>query len=329
MNRRELITVLVSAAAWPPFAVGAQAQRAATVPVIGFLSGASPESFALWEEALRKGLAEAKLVESLNFRFESRWARGNFSQLPDLAVDLVRGSPSVIVTNTLPAALAAKAATSAVPVVFVIGEDPIKAGLVASLNRPDANVTGVTNFMNVLGAKRMGLASEIVPTAAQLALLVNQNNPNAEADTADLRAASDALGRKLVVLTASSDAEIEAAFAAGTEQKVGALFVNIDPFFANRRGLFAALASRYAVPTIYPLRDFVAAGGLMSYGANFADAWRQAGAYAARILKGAKPADLPVLQPTKIELVINLNAARALGFNIPPKLLALADEVIE
>jgi putative ABC transport system substrate-binding protein len=329
MNRRELITVLVSAAGWSRFAVSAQAQQAATVPVIGILSGASPESFAPWEEALRKGLAEAKAVESVNFRFESRWARGNFSQLPDLAVDLVRGSPSVIVTNTLPAALAAKAATSVVPVVFVIGEDPVKAGLVASLNRPNANVTGVTNFMNVLGAKRMELASEIVPAAAQLALLVNQKNPNAEADTADLRAASDVLGRKLIVLTASSDAEIEAAFAASIEQKVGALFVNIDPFFASRGGLFAALASRYAVPTIYPLRDFVAAGGLMSYGANFADAWRQAGAYAARILRGAKPADLPVLQPTKIELVINLNAAKALGLNIPPKLLALADEVIE
>jgi putative tryptophan/tyrosine transport system substrate-binding protein len=203
MNRRELITVLVTAAAWPPFAVSAAAQQAATVPVIGILSGGSPETFAPFEEALRKGLAEAKLVESRNFRFEYRWARGNFSQLPDLAVDLARGSPFVIVTNTLPAALAAKAATSAVPVVFVIGEDPIKAGLVASFNRPNANVTGVTNFMNVLGAKRMELASEIVPTAAELALLVNQNNPNAETDTADLRAASDALDRKLLVLTAS------------------------------------------------------------------------------------------------------------------------------
>jgi putative tryptophan/tyrosine transport system substrate-binding protein len=329
MNRRELITVLVTAAAWPPFAASAAAQQAATVPVIGILSGGSPETFAPFEEALRKGLAEAKLVESRNFRFEYRWARGNFSQLPDLAVDLARGSPFVIVTNTLPAALAAKAATSAVPVVFVIGEDPIKAGLVASFNRPNANVTGVTNFMNVLGAKRMELASELVPTAAELALLVNQNNPNAETDTADLRAASDALDRKLLVLTASSDAEIEAAFAASAQQKIGALFVNIDPLFVNRRGLFAALASRYAVPTIYPLRDFVDAGGLMSYGANFADAWRQAGAYSARILRGAKPADLPVLQPTKIELVINLNAAKALGLNIPPKLLALADEVVE
>jgi len=329
MNRREFITVLVSAGAWPAFAVTAAAQQAATVPVIGILSGASPESFTPFQEALRKGLAESGLVENRNFRFEYRWARGNFSQLPDLAVDLARGNPSVIVTNTLPAALAAKAATGAVPVVFVIGEDPIKAGLVASLSRPNANVTGVTNFMNVLGAKRMELASEIVPKAAELALLVNQNNPNAPADTADLRAASDALGRRLVVLTASSDAQIEAAFAAAARQRVGAMFVNIDPFLVNRRGLFAALASRYAVPTIYPLRDFVAAGGLMSYGANFADAWRQAGAYAARIMRGAKPADLPVLQPTKIELVINLNAARAIGLNIPQKLLALADEVIE
>jgi putative tryptophan/tyrosine transport system substrate-binding protein len=235
----------------------------------------------------------------------------------------------VIVTNTLPAAVAAKGATSAVPVVFVIGEDPIRAGLVTSLNRPSANVTGVTNFMNVLGPKRMELASEIVPNAEQIALLVNPNNPNAKIDIADLRTAADALGRKLVLLTANSDPEIESAFTDAAQNKVGALFVNIDPYFVSRREQFAAVASRYNIPTIYPLRDFVAAGGLMSYGSNFADAWRQAGGYVTKILKGTKPGELPVLQPTKIELVINLKAAKALGLKIPQTLLVAADEVIE
>jgi putative ABC transport system substrate-binding protein len=261
--------------------------------------------------------------------FEYRWAQGQFHLLPSLAVDLVGRGPAVIATNTLPAALAAKAATSLIPVVFVVGEDPIKAGLVTSFNRPSANITGMTNFMNVLGAKRLELASEVVPKAEGLALLVNHNNPNAAVDTADLREAADALGRRLLVLTASSDADIEAAFAAVVRHGIGALFVNIDPFFISRREQFAALAARYGVPTIYPLREFVTAGGLMSYGASFANAWRQSGAYAGRILKGAKPADLPVLQPTKIELLINLKSANTLGLNIPPKLLALADEVIE
>ena len=235
----------------------------------------------------------------------------------------------MIVTNTLPAALAAKEATNTIPVVFVIGEDPIKVGLVTSLNRPTANVTGVTNFMNVLGAKRLELAGEVVPKAEAIALLVNRSNPNAEADTSDLRAAADVLGRRVIVLTASSDAEIEEAFHAAVQQSVGALFVNIDTFFFSHRELFAALAARYGIPTIYPLREFVVAGGLMSYGANFANAWRQSGAYAGSIIKGAKPPNLPVLQPTKIELVINLKAASALGLTIPASLLARADEVIE
>jgi putative ABC transport system substrate-binding protein len=246
-----------------------------------------------------------------------------------LATDLVGHRPAVIVTNTLPAALAAKAATSAIPVVFVVGEDPIQVGLVTSLNRPSANVTGVTNFMNVLGAKRMELATELVPQSDGLALLVNQNNPNAEADAADLHVAAEALGKRMVVLKANSDTEIEAAFIAASERKLGALFVNIDPFLFNHRELLALMAARYRLPTIYPLRDFVSAGGLMSYGANFANAWRQAGIYAGKILRGTEPGDLPVLQPTKIELVINLNTAKALGIDVPAKLLARADEVIE
>src|SRR5262245_46028082 len=298
MKRREFIAALGGAAAWPVVASG---QQSAT-PVIGILSGGSPETFAPFQAPLREGLAGAGFVEGKSLAFEYRWAQGHFDRLPDLAVDLVGRRPTVIATNTLPAALAAKGATNAIPVVFVIGEDPVKVGLVTSLNRPSANVTGVTNFMNVLGAKRLELAGEVVPKAEAIALLVNGNNPNAEPDTADLRAAADVLGRRVIVLTASSEAEIEAAFHAAIQHSVGALFVNIDTYFVSHRDHFAALAARYGVPTIYPLREFVDAGGLMSYGANFANAWRQCGGYAGSIIKGAKPANLPVLQPTKIEL---------------------------
>ena len=326
MKRREFITLLGGAATSWPFSAWAQ-QLA--IPVIGFLSGGSPETFAPLEAPFHRGLAEAGFVEGRTLAFEKRWAQGQFDRLPGLAADLVGRAPTVIATNTLPAALAAKAATTAIPIVFVIGEDPVKAGLVASFNRPEGNVTGVTNFMNVLGAKRLELASEVVPKAEVLGLLVNDKNPNAEADTADLRTAANVLGRKLVVLRASSDPEIERVFPAAVQHNIGALFVNIDPFFFSRRGQFAALAARYGIPTIYPLHDFVMAGGLMSYGASFADARRQSGAYAGRILKGAKPAELPVLQPTKIELVINLKTAKALALEMPPTLLARADEVIE
>jgi putative tryptophan/tyrosine transport system substrate-binding protein len=326
MRRRDFIALVSSAAAtWP---LAARAQPAA-MPVIGILSGGSSESFTPLEAAFRKGLAEAGFADGKIPPFEYRWAQGQFDRLPGLAVDLVGRGPAVIATVTLPAALAAKAATGAIPVVFVVGEDPVKVGLVTSLNRPSANVTGISNFMNLLGAKRLELVSEVVPKAEDLALLVNPKNPNAEADTADLRAAADALGRRLHVLTASSDAEIEAAFAAAVQYSVGALFVDIDPFLFGRREQLAIVAARHGVPTIYPLRDYVAAGGLMSYGANFANAWRQAGAYAGKILKGAKPTDLPVLQPTKFELVINLKTAKTLGLDIPPKVLALADDVIE
>jgi putative ABC transport system substrate-binding protein len=324
MKRREFIAGLGGAVAWP---VIARAQSA--TPVIGILSGGSPETFAPYQAPLREGLAEAGFVEGKNLAFEYRWAQGHFDRLPDLAIDLVGRGPAVIATNTLPAALAAKGATNTIPLVFVIGEDPIKVGLVTSLNRPGANVTGVTNFMNVLGAKRLELAGEVVPKAEVIALLVNGNNPNAEADTADLQVAANVLGRRVIVLTASSEAEIEEAFHAAVQHSVGALFVNIDPYFVSHREQFAALAARYGVPTIYPLREFVDAGGLMSYGANFANAWRQSGEYAGNVIKGAKPANLPVLQPTKIELVINLKTANALGLTVPPSLLARADEVIE
>jgi ABC-type uncharacterized transport system substrate-binding protein len=325
MVRRKLLTLLGSSAvAWP---IAAGAQLSAT-PVIGILGG-SAESFAPFEPVFRRGLNDGGFLDGSTARFESRWANGQVDRLPALAIDLVRQRPTIIATQTLPAALAAKAATSTIPVVFVIGEDPIKVGLVGSLSRPAGNVTGVTNFMNVLGSKRLELVSEAVPTAVVLGLLVNPTNPNAEADTRDLQAAAQALGRQLQVLTAGTDHELETAFATAVEQKVGALFINIDSFLFNRRQEIAALAARYHVPTIHPFREYVAAGGLMSYGASFVDAWHQSGIYVGRILRGAKPGDLPVLQPTKFDLVINLKVAKALGLDIPSTVITRADELTE
>jgi putative ABC transport system substrate-binding protein len=325
MKRREFITVLCGAAVWP---MTAPAQQSA-MPAIGFLSGATAETFEPFAAAFRQGLSEGGFVEGKNVAFEYRWARGQFDRLPSLAADLIGLKPAVIATHTLPSALAAKAATATIPIVFVVGEDPVEAGLVASLNRPGGNVTGVSNFMNVLGPKRLELVSEAVRKDAVLALLVNPNNPNAEPDTKDLQAAADALGRRLEVLSANSEREIEIAFAAAVERKVGALFINTDPFFFRQREQLVALAARYRVPTIYPFREVVVAGGLMSYGASFPKAWRQSGLYIAKILKGAKPAELPVVLPTNLELVINLKTANALGLSIPNTLLGRADEVIE
>ena len=326
MIRREFITLLGGAAvAWPAVT---RAQQPAAL-VIGILMGGWAESFAPFEPAFRKGLNEGGFPDGSNVPFESRRANGQVDRLPALAADLVGRRPAVIATQTLPAALAAKGATSTIPVVFVVGEDPIKVGLVKSLSRPGGNVTGVTNFMNVLGTKRLELVSEAVPTAVVLGLLVNPTNPNAEADTRDLQVAAQALGRRLQVLTAATERELETAFAAAVEQKVGALFINIDSFLFDRREQIAALAARHQVPTIHPFREYVAAGGLMSYGASFVDAWRQAGIYVVRILRGVKPADLPVLQPIKFDMVINLKTAKALGLEVPPSLLARADEVIE
>jgi putative ABC transport system substrate-binding protein len=326
MKRREFITLVGgAAAAWP---VRARAQQPG-MPVLGILTGGTAESFAPFEPAFRKGLNEGGFPAGSNVPFEFGGSNGQVDRLPALAADLVGRRPAVVATQTLPAALAAKGATSTIPIVFVVGEDPIKVGLVKSLSRPGGNVTGVTNFMNVLGTKRLELVSEAVPTAMVLGLLVNPTNPNAQADTGDLQAAAQGLGRRLQVLTAGTERELETAFAAAVEQKVGALFINIDSFLFARREQITALAARHQIPTIHPFREYVAAGGLMSYGASVVDAWRQSGIYVGRILKGSKPADLPVLQPTKFELVINMKAAIALGVEIPPTLLARADEVIE
>jgi putative tryptophan/tyrosine transport system substrate-binding protein len=325
MRRREFISLLGIAAAWP---LAARAQQPAP-PVIGLLAGGSPESFAPNSAGFRQGLQEGGVVEGRNAVIEPRWARGRFDRLPGLAADLIARGPAVIVTQTLPAALAAKAATTTIPIVFVIGEDPVEVSLVHTLNRPGGNVTGLSNFMNLLGAKRLELLAETVPNANALALLVNPNNPNAAPDTKTLQAAAQALGRRIEVLKAASESDLDAAFATIAEQRFGGLFVNIDSFLAARADQVVALAARHRVPASYPLRQFVAAGGLMSYDASFADAFRRAGIYAGRILKGDKPADLPVLQPTRFQLAINLKTAKALGLDIPPKLLALADEVIE
>ncbi len=325
MRRRDFITLLGGAAAWP---LAARAQQAA-MPVVGLLGGGSPESFAPLLASLRQGLQEAGVVDGRNTVIEPRWARGEFDRLPGLAADLAQRRAAVIVTQTLPAALAAKAATTTIPIVFVIGEDPVEVGLVRTLNRPGGNVTGLSNFMNLLGAKRLELLTETVPHANALALLVNPNNPNAEPDTRSLQAAAQALGKRIAVLKAASERELETVFAAIAEQRLSAVFVNIDSFFSAHADQLVGLAARYRVPASYPLRQFVAAGGFMSYDANFADAFRRAGVYAGRILKGDKPADLPVLQPTRFQLVINLKTAKALGLDLPPKLLALADEVIE
>ena len=325
MKRCELIAVICGAALWP---LMAHAQQPAA-PKIGFLGGGSADGFEPLAEAFRQGLREGGYTEGKNVAFEYRWAAGQFERLPRLAIDLVSRRPAVIATQTLPGALAAKASTDTIPIVFVIGEDPIKVGLVASLNRPAGNVTGISNFMNVLGAKRLELVSEAVPKDARLALLVNPNNPNAGPDTKELQTAAAALGRHLEIFQASSERETETAFAAAVERKVGALFINTDPFFFEQREQVVALAARYRVPTIYPFREMVVAGGLMSYGANFPKAWRQAGIYVARILKGAKPNELPVIQPTNLDLVINLRTAKELGLNLPNTLIGRADEIIE
>jgi putative ABC transport system substrate-binding protein len=325
MKRRDFITLLGGATAWP---ITARAQQPA-MSVIGFIGGSSPESFAPNFAALRQGLQEAGFVEGRNAEIEARWARGQFDRLAGFAADLVGRRAAVIVTQTLPAALAAKAATESIPVVFVIGEDPVEVGLVHTLNQPGGNITGLSNFMNLLSSKRLELLSETVPNANPMALLVNPKNPNAEPDTRTLRAAAQALGRRIEVLKATSETEVKNAFATIIEQCLGALFVNIDSFFADRADQLVALAAHHHVPASYPLRQFVAAGGLMSYDANFADAWHRAGIYAGRILRGEKPANLPVLQPTRFDLAVNLKTARELGLDIPPKVLALANEVIE
>ena len=327
MKRRAFITLVGSAAAWP---LAARAQQSA-MPVIGFLDSKSPEGSAHLVAEFRRGLNGSAFIEGQNVAIEFRWAQNNYDQLPALAADLVRRRVDVIAATGGPAALAAKAASPTIPIVFRVAADPIAAGLVASLSRPGGNVTGVTSLNLEVGPKRLEFLHELVPTATIMAALVNPTNPsNAEIlSMRDLQATARLLGLQLHLLHASSDADIDAVFATLTELRAAGLVIGTDALFTSRDEKLAALGLRFRMPTIYQWREFVAAGGLMSYGGSFADSYRLAGVYTGRILKGEKPADLPVQQATKLELFINLKTAKALGITVPPTLLALADEVIE
>jgi putative tryptophan/tyrosine transport system substrate-binding protein len=327
MKRRDFIAGLGSAAAWP---LRARAQQSA-LPVIGYLSGWSAGDAIDYVASFRRGLAETGYIEDQNVTIEYRWAEGHFDRLPGLVADLVRRRVAVIaVANTTASALAAKAATQTIPIIFNIGSNPVEIGLVTSLNRPGGNLTGVTDLQTAVVAKRSEMLHELVPAATPIVFLVNPTNAAlAEADTREAQVAADALGVRLLVLNASSPSEIETGFATLVLERAGALLTNSDTYFMTRRVQLAVLAARHAVPAIYAYPENAMAGGLMSYGTNILDTTRQAGVYTGRILKGEKPADLPVQQSTKIELVINLKTAKALGLTIPETLLATADRVIE
>jgi putative ABC transport system substrate-binding protein len=325
IRRRQLITLLGGAAAWP---LGARAQQAA-MPVIGLLSPLAPESSGHLLDAFRRGIGESSYVEGQNVAIEYRLA-GGFDRLPELAMSLARSQVSVIAASGGEAAVAAKTATQTIPIAFIVPEDPVKLGLVASLARPGGNATGLNFFTAEVNAKRLGLLRELVPAAARVAVLINPSNAtNTSSMLTELEPAARALGLQVQIFKASTSREIDAAFAALVPERPDAPFVAPDGFFTSRRVQLAALAARHALPATYSVRDFVDVGGLMSYGANLTDAYRQLGVFAGRILKGTRPADLPVVQSTKFELVLNAQIARMLGLVVPPSLLSIADEVIE
>ena len=324
MRRREFIT-LIGGAAWP---IAARAQQAA--PVIGFVSGRSSEDSVRYAAAFRQGLNEAGMVDGQNVTVEYHWLEGKYDRLPAVMADLANRRVAAIAAAGAPAALAAKTATATIPIVFGVAEDPVKLGLVSSLARPVGNMTGINFFIQETGAKQLGLLHDLVPKAVHIAVLVNPANAtNTESALQGIAEAARVLGLQIQVLKASTAPEIEAAFAALVRDRADALFIAPDGFFNGRRVQFATLATRDAIPTVFASRDVVEAGGLMSYGTDIVDMHRQVGAYVGRILKGAKAADLPVIQSSKFELVINAQTARAIGLPVPPDLLSIADEVIE
>jgi len=327
LRRREFIWLLGGAAAgWP---LVARTQQP-TMPVIGLLHPGSPEANARFVAGFHKGLAETGYVEGRNILIEYRWGHGESTRLPELAADLVSRAANVIVTpGGVAAALAAKAETATIPIVFVIGVDLVQAGLVVSLNRPGGNVTGITSMNSGLAAKQLGLLHQLLQRDARFVVLVNSSNPQIRLAVADVKAAAAAMGQPLDIVTAKTNREITPAFKEAVQKRADAILISPDPLFSSRPVQLATLAARHAMPAIYALREFAESGGLISYGSNFTDMFRQAGTYVARILKGEKPADLPILQATKFELVINLQTAEVLGLAVPPSLLAIADEVIE
>jgi putative ABC transport system substrate-binding protein len=325
MRRREFIAGLGSAAAWP---VVARAQQP-TIPVIGYLNSRSRGGDAPFTAAFRQGLSETGYVEDRNVAIQYRWAEDQYDRLPTMAADLVRRQVSAIVAGGNPAAMAAKRATSTIPIVFSIGNDPISSGLISSLSRPGGNLTGASNVNTELLPKRLELLHELVPNATVIAVLLNPTNAATETQLRDLQAAARTLGLQLHVLYASSEHDFDTVFATLVQLRAGALLIGAGAFFIGRSEQLAVLTVRHAMPTIFQYREFAAAGGLMSYGGNLTDAYRLVGVYTGRILKGEKPADLPVQQSTKVQLIINLKTAKALGLNIPETLLATADEVIQ
>jgi putative tryptophan/tyrosine transport system substrate-binding protein len=327
VKRRAFITLLGgAAAAWP---LAARAQQPA-MPVIGYLSSFPADINPKFTQAFRQGLNDAGFVEGRNVTIEYRWdEEGRYDRLPTMAADLVSRRVAVLFASPIPAALAAKAATATIPIVFAIGSDPVETGLVVSLNRPGGNVTGATFLSVELGAKRLELLRDLLPKITSIGLLVNPNNPNAAVQTKEMQAVTTALGLQLNIVSAGSQSDFDNAFETLVGQRTDALVLSADPFFFSHRDQLVALAMRSPVPAIYYAREFALAGGLISYASSFSDSFRQAATYVGRILKGEKPADLPVLQPTKFELVINLKTAKALGLQIPDRLLAIADEVIE
>jgi ABC-type uncharacterized transport system substrate-binding protein len=325
-KRREFITLFGGAAVSVPLAARAQQPP---VPIVGFLSYASPDTFAHVAEAVRRGLKEAGYVEGQNVLIEYRWAEGHYDRLPVMAADLVRSQVAVILAGGNVAAQVAKKATATIPIVFTSGADPVATGLVRSLSRPEANLTGANLMAPEMAVKRLELIRDLLPNARAVAMIINPNYPGAETEMAEVEDAGRIIGLQTQRVTASNERDLDAAFATIGERRVDAVIVGADGFFVTRREQIAALATRYAMPSIYPFPDYAAAGGLMTYGASLTDVYRQAGVYTGRVLKGAKPADLPVMRPVKFEFVINLKTAKALGLTFPPSFHLRADEVIE